>query len=1117
MSNAAPVPQPKKRRIGLKVGIVFGALLLLLIIFYFVATSSAFVKGFILPRVAKSLNSQITVSDASLSPFSSLALRNFKLTPNGAETLLEAESVVARYSLMDIVRGKMTVNEVTLGSPVIYLVEHPDGSKNWDPLTKKKEKEKTSKKSSPKSEKPTQLDLHNISLKNGTLHKIVQHKDGTRELTDVSNINIALDQLKNGGTGKFTVASDLRIDQGARPESPSNVLQGKVSGAFSFTLLPDLMPKSVQGNSQLQVATATGTLAELAGLTGILEADWTPAEIRTAGVRFERGGNKLGQLKVSGPFDVAKREGKLNVEIASIDRQVLNLVGAGRGIDFTTTIFNGATAVGISKQASVISVDGRLTGTKVALKQSDKSTPPLDLVIAYAVNVDLAQKAALIQTLNLEGQANGSRLIDGKLDKPMTVKWGGTSTALPESTFQLSINQLKLEDWKVFLGDSLERGLVNLQSTVQVLADGKLKLQTTVGLQNLSGVLGGTVLDQAALDAAFNAIYEARDPQKNIAGLVEIKNFSGKYGEYVLQNFQSHVDYALELNGDRLRISTLKGTLNQQNQPGGSFDLKGDWNKSAGTGEFNLALSGINQNTLGLAFAPMLKERKLISANLDGTATAKISKDASIKAQLKLANLVVRDPAKLADDPPLSVELKIDGTKKQNVFDLALLQLNLSPTDRAKNQLDLKGQVNLAQPKAINGKVSLTADSVDLTAFYDLYSSTNQTKKKNQVARKTTSEKDSRRTPTAPASPSPPGSNEEPEAMDLPFQQFNVDVKVGHLFLRDMNLANLRADAKINGSSVSLTPFEVSVNEAPVRGNLDLNLGVRGYTYNLALTADRVPLEPVANTFIPDKRGQYKGSIVANVAIKGAGVTGTSMKKNLSGQINMTFTNANIQIVSPKLRRVLVPIATILRVTDITQSPLNWMNTSTEIGGGNINLKALTIVSEAFQGDTHGVIPIADIFTNSPINKFPVNFQLRRSLAQKSNLLPADAPPDAKYVKLPDFVKLKGTVGKPDSDINEIALAGVLLKSGSGIVGGKAGGIIEGIGGILTGNPSVPNARTNTNSDPNKPAPKPSAVDVIGGILNSSRAAKTNSLTETNPPSEKVNASDLLKGIFKKK
>ena len=1117
MSNPAPVSQPKKRRIGLKVGIVFGALLLLLVIFYFVATSSAFVRGVILPRVAKSLNSQITVRDASLSPFSSLVLHNLKLTPNGAETLLEAESVVARYKLMDILRGKMTVNEVTLVAPVIYMVEHPDGSRNWDPLTKKsgKEKEPASKKSSPKSEKPTQLDLHNISLKNGTLHKIVQHKDGTHQVTEVSNINIALDQLKNGGAGHFTVASDLRIDQGAKTESPSNLLQAKVSGAFSFTLMPDLMPKSVQGDSKLQVATATGTLADLAGLTGVLEADWTPAEIRTAGVRFERGGNTLGQLKVSGPFDVLKREGKLNLEIVSIDRQVLNLVGAGRGIDFTTTVFNGATAVGISKQASVISVDGKLTGAKVALKQGDKTTPPLDLVIAYAVNVDLSQKSALIQTLNLEGQASGSRLIDGKLDKPMTVKWGGTSTALPASTFQLSINQLKLEDWKVFLGDSLDRGLVNLQSTVQVLADGKLKLQTTAALQNFSGNLGGTALGQAALDAAITATYEAKDPQKNIAGLAEIKNFSGKYGEYLLQNFQSHIDYALEMNGDRLRISTLKGTLSQQNQPGGNFDVKGDWNKTAGTGEFNVALNGINQNTLGLAFAPMLKERKLISANLDGNATAKISKDASIKAQLKLANLVVRDPAKPADDPPLSVELKIDGTKKQNILDLALLQLNLSPTDRAKNQLDLKGQVNLAQPKAITGKVSLTADSMDLTPFYDLYSSTNQAKKKTRVARRTMP-KDSGRATTTPAPPPSSDSNEEPEAMDLPFQQFNAEVKVGKLFLRDMNLANLRADTKINGSSISLSPFEVSVNEAPMRGNLDLNLGVRGYTYNLALSADRVPLEPLANTFIPDKRGQYKGSIVANVALKGAGITGTSMKKNLAGQINMTFTNANIQIVSPKLRRVLVPIAAILRVTDITQSPLNWMNTSTEIGGGNINLKALTIVSEAFQGDTHGVIPIADIFTNSPINKFPVNFQLRRSLAQKSNLLPADAPPDAKYVKLPDFVKLKGTVGKPDSDINEIALAGVLLKSGSGIVGGKAGGIIEGIGGILTGNPS-PGARTNATADTNKPSQKANAVDVIGGILNSSRANKTNSPTETNPPSEKVNASDLLKGIFKKK
>ncbi len=119
------------------------------------------------------------------------------------------------------------------------------------------------------------------------------------------------------------------------------------------------------------------------------------------------------------------------------------------------------------------------------------------------------------------------------------------------------------------------------------------------------------------------------------------------------------------------------------------------------------------------------------------------------------------------------------------------------------------------------------------------------------------------------------------------------------------------------------------------------------------------------------------------------------------------------------------------------------------------------------------MIPIAEVLTNSPLN-LPLEFALRRSLAEKASLLPPNTPTNAAYALLPKFVTVKGTIGEPKSDLNEMALGGLLLKSGVGIaeklgvkLDPKAGNVLQGVGGLLTG--QKPAADTNAPST-NPPA-----------------------------------------------
>src|ERR1041385_454070 len=370
-TNVTTQPVPRRRRRWLRVlTFILLVLVVLLVAAYFVGTSSAFFKGVILPRVSKSINANITVSEASISPFKEVVLNNLTVKTTGNEPLVSAPEVRARYSLMDIVRGNIKVDEVTVTKPTIVLVENPDGSKNTDPLTKSKPEEKPSAQKQPqpapaepekKKSKPLQLDLKKLSLADATLRQIKLYAGGRKDVTEISHLNITADDLKNGQTGKLTVASDVRVDQNPPAPGTNGTLQAKVNGNFTIALSPDLKPSSVQGSMRFQVAAADGALAELNTFAADLDCDITPVEVKQVALHFSKANAKLGEVRVNGPFDAEKMEGKLTVQLLSLDKQVLNIAGAKRGLDFGSTIINCTNQIELAKGGSAITASGQLS------------------------------------------------------------------------------------------------------------------------------------------------------------------------------------------------------------------------------------------------------------------------------------------------------------------------------------------------------------------------------------------------------------------------------------------------------------------------------------------------------------------------------------------------------------------------------------------------------------------------------------------------------------------------------------------------------------------------------------------------------------------------------------
>ena len=188
----------------------------------------------------------------------------------------------------------------------------------------------------------------------------------------------------------------------------------------------------------------------------------------------------------------------MNLEIQSIDRQVLNLLGATRGWDFGNSTLNATNLIDIAQQGSIIAANGKLLGRQLGIKQGKQSTPPLDLDFGYQVTINLDDKTALLQKLDLQGKQGTSDLLRGGLDRPMSLTWGEGQPGFKESSLRISVNQLNLTDWLVLLGNLPVSGKAEAQINLLAQQDGKqLKAELTAKVQELTAQFGSNKIDRA--------------------------------------------------------------------------------------------------------------------------------------------------------------------------------------------------------------------------------------------------------------------------------------------------------------------------------------------------------------------------------------------------------------------------------------------------------------------------------------------------------------------------------------------------------------------------------------------------------------------------------------------
>jgi hypothetical protein len=1098
------------------------------------------------------------VAAIRLSPFSRLELDRLSLTPIDSEAVLTGGYIRARYDLIEILKGRIVVEELVMDSATVNMVTSVDGRSNLDGFATSKTPGAT--KTSP-SAAPL-IDIRSIVLTNVTVRRVQLRADCGKNMLQIQPVNLQARDLKNNATGKYSFDAVALLDQPAGTNTPPARLAATLRGNISLGLDAALNPAAIQSQVVVESKQAQGALADLAGMAITLDADVLPAQIKQMNLMLQRGNDQLSRIHLSGPFDLSKREGKLTLEMNSLSPHLAQFAGALLGKNFGQTVLSSTNEIEIAKSGGIISVFGETHAKDFQIVNQAGTTPRLALDATYSVAVDQTRESAVIGAFQIQAAQSGRKLLTAGLTSPMTVTWGKSADTAGASALAFSITEFRPNEWSALLGDTFPAGKIRAEGKIKSEADGKiLNYEIKVNATDLAVRTAGRRLSD--LTVAFDATGDAREltqfkitefgaqvfqdgqpafsfqgaashdlaagvgdaeisllaslPQlapllgaepggitsgvfefngslsqkqgtNTATGKARLVDLTGEVAGNAFDRFGADLEVDLAATSSLITLRRGTGNFSGNSKPGGKLAMGGTYAPPTGAGRFSLELYDLNQNGLRPFLEPRFPGKKLNTASLRVNVSATLSKSGakSFKSEIALTNLTTTEVRSGRVSEPLFAVLQCDVEASAKAARIRQCTLAITPTADAKNLISLAGNLSFPQTNRIGGALKLSADSLDLTAIHALVTSP---------------------APATSTKPGVPSPSPAPEPSAIQFNGLTAEVAVNRLVIAEMNVEKISASARFEGTRAMLYASSFTLNGAPVNLAGTVDFAPPAMVYDLKFKADGVPIAPVVNTFMPERKGQYAGTFSGNSAIKGRGMGGDDFRQNLSGEIDFAVTNVNLSLANtrtPALRALfdsIVGLPELIRnplagvenlvgrlvnfggqrggwSDELMNAPIQSMGLRVKAASGVVTLESAEIQSSMFRASGSGQIMLATILTNSTLN-IPISIALNRELAQQVGIAVSDASANAGYFPMPQFLEMTGTVGRPKTKTDKLVLGELALRTTGGVVknivsaaGESVGNVLQKGGSILGnifGKDSSPtNAPTDTSTNKSK-------------------------------------------------
>lgn len=216
----------------------------------------------------------------------------------------------------------------------------------------------------------------------------------------------------------------------------------------------------------------------------------------------------------------------------------------------------------------------------------------------------------------------------------------------------------------------------------------------------------------------------------------------------------------------------------------------------------------------------------------------------------------------------------------------------------------------------------------------------------------------------------------------------------------------------------------------------------------------------------------------AKWSITGSGVAVPELRKTLKGSGQFLGTNLNYRVTAaqnPLIETLVMALSGALRIPNLSKMPVDLVSASAEVDQGVVQIRSFEVGNATYLASGKGRIELQDVLDDSRYD-IPISVSVPDELTKKREALP-------------DFLTIRGTVGKPKADIDPagVALAltrlpgplGDLVNQGAGrvektverVVGGAGAAVGNALKGLFGGgeDSSSTNATRKATNAPARP------------------------------------------------
>ena len=1093
----APAPTPQKKKS--KWPFLLGGVAALLVAGWLFVSSGFFLRTFVLPKAGEALGGELQAGEAGWSPLSSVRLAKLRFVPSGqTEPLFTAAELNVVHDLFAIIGGTIQLSKVSLAKPVIRLAKGADGKANYDAVIAQLNAPTVDT-----SAGPAQVNIANITVSGADFSMTTTPAGGQPETLAVQLTELTIDRLANGQPTQVKLTT-----------APSGQTIG-ATGEFSGTIQlgADLVPGQTTAGLQLAFSNGTGLFGQLNGsqLTAGIEA--ALPDVQTLTLKIKRGDAVLVDATLNGRFDPATLDSDLNIAAAFQDGEwslpIPGLEPARLQVGTTAKL---DASVQLNDSGNTITASGKLTGSDTSLlanldpakPATVKKTDGLRLEMEFDAGVKLDEQTVQLNKLSLTTSKGEAKPLTATLAKPMTLALGDTAATGSDSVLAIQIDRLDLADWPSFVGQYASAGIADGTLNLTVLNGGRsfaVSLDSTVENLTIAGAdpkLAGTNLEMAvngkledwqklaadklhvaigrgteawaSFDGSakgtieeFTATGEGQLNLGQVAGLFRVSGlkanagsvdysvtlgqagstsaittkatvsgFDGSYDDWTFSKWDIGVDGEAKLDEKTLTIQQAKLEFSQQAKPQGELRVTGSLPLGQADGELELTATGILAGLLNTAAHPWLAPVEVTQSQAQTKTKVLLGADGSIALESTgvLGQLMLTEGDKPLLAKPTTIGLALKTKLSGDDIALNQTEITLPKSDRASNKLSATGKLSAPADKDISGSLKLSSDAVDLDSVIGLLP------KNEAVATEGDFVNDLAGLPDAFAG----------LALDLQLQ-------LAKAFWDHITIAKADISGKASGKVIDLPKVQFELNGMPVTGSLRIDKTNPKPAYAFEVQLKDQLAQPLVAAIDPESKESIAGKVTVLAKLDSSGESQGEFWANLKGMAEFKFTDGDLRVFSDTTKILLTPVAILLRLPEMLNSPIDSMHAKLKIENESIQLETCEVKGSMFVASATGAIALDETLEASALD-IPVQLSVRRDVADKAGLIPKGTPLSAKFVKLPDFVKVGGTIGEPKTKTNKLAIVGLLGQSAAGLPGtieNKAGGLLENAANLLDG------------------------------------------------------------------